>query len=88
MWLGGEACTLRPGGLTGILMQAQLHPQSHQPTGNADATCCSSPDDMCRYFDCDGDFSNGCEAGPSVEPLHGTLGCVNNKLAVLACDSG
>jgi hypothetical protein len=46
--------------------------------------------DLHRYWDCDGDPSNGCETGPSVDPLnaHGTLGCVNQQLAILSCDSG
>jgi hypothetical protein len=43
---------------------------------------------VCRYRDCDGDFSNGCEAGPAVEPLHGSVDCVDHHLAVVTCDAG
>jgi hypothetical protein len=43
---------------------------------------------FCRYLDCDGNVTNGCEAGPAVGPLHGAVGCVDQKLAVLACDTG
>jgi hypothetical protein len=42
----------------------------------------------CRYFNCDGNTTNGCEAGPAVAPLHGTVGCVDQKLAVTECDAG
>jgi hypothetical protein len=65
----------------------RLHSRRFTPI-SAYWQCCFVPGALCRYWDCDGDTTNGCEAGPAVDPLHGTLTCVDQKLAVATCDPG
>jgi hypothetical protein len=50
----------------------------HQPAGNAHLICCDD-----RFVDCDGVFSNGCEAGGRA-----TMECVDNQPVIVACDQG